>query len=157
MKAVLLAAGKGTRLKPLTDNIPKVMIQINGKAILEYHIEQLAETGIIDIYINLHYLSEKIKNHFEDGRKWGVKINYSYEPEILGTAGALKKLSRELRTDPFLVVYGDNFLEINYKDFIEYAENSGMCVGQRLYYTDFLKMHVCPYFLNISPAIQVLI
>jgi len=122
MKTVLLAAGKGTRLKPLTDNIPKVMIQINGKAILEYHIEQLAEAGILDIYINLHHLSEKIKNHFEDGKKWGVKINYSYESEILGTAGALKKLSRELRTDPFLVVYGDNFLEINYKDFIEYAE-----------------------------------
>lgn len=122
MKAFLLAAGKGTRLKPLTDKIPKVMIQIKGKPILEYHIEQLAEAGIKDIFINLHYLPEKIKNYFKDGEKWDVNIKYSYEPKILGTAGAVKKIAKELRSDPFLVVYGDNFLEINYKNFIEFAE-----------------------------------
>lgn len=123
MKAVLLAAGKGKRLKPLTDNIPKVMVPINGKPILEYHIVQLKKVEIKDIFINLHHLSEKIKNYFKDGRKWGVNILYSYEPEILGTAGAVKKLEKELGSDPFLVVYGDNLIEINYRKFIKYSEN----------------------------------
>jgi len=125
MKAVLLAAGKGTRLKPITDNIPKVMIPINGKPILEHHLRQLAQSEIREVYINLHYLSEKIREYFKDGKKWGLDIQYSHEPEILGTAGAVKNLEKELGKDPFLVVYGDNFLEINYGHFIRYSEKKG--------------------------------
>jgi len=124
MKAVLLAAGKGTRLKPLTDNIPKVMIPINGKPILEYHIEQLAETEVREVFINLHHLPKKIKAYFQDGRKWGLNIQYSYESEILGTAGAVKKLENKLGKEPFLGVYGDNFLDINYKDFVGCAQSN---------------------------------
>lgn len=123
MKAVLLAAGRGTRLRPLTDKVPKVMIPINGKPILEYHVERLAEAGIKEVFINLHHLPEKIKEYFENGRKWKLNIKYSYEPVILGTAGALKKLEDELGDEPFLVIYGDNFLEIDYMDFIEYSES----------------------------------
>jgi NDP-sugar pyrophosphorylase family protein len=122
MKAILLAAGKGTRLRPLTDNIPKVMIPINGKPLIEYHLEQLARGGISNIFINLHHLPEKIKEFVADGKKWGINVNYSYEPEILGTAGAVKKLEKKLGSEPFLVVYGDNFLEIDYKDLIQYSK-----------------------------------
>jgi len=122
MKAVLLAAGKGERLKPLTDSLPKVMIPINGKPILEYHIEMLAEAGITDVFINLHHLPEKIREYFKDGAGWGLKIQYSYEPEILGTAGAVKKLEDELKQGAFLVIYGDNFIKINYRDFISFSE-----------------------------------
>jgi len=122
MKAVLLAAGKGERLRPLTKSLPKVMIPINGKPILEYHVEMLAKAQIKDVFINLHHLPNQIKDYFKDGRKWHLRIHYSYEPEILGTAGAVKKLERELRPDPFLVIYGDNFLKIHYKDFIKYSE-----------------------------------
>lgn len=122
MKAILLAAGKGTRLRPLTDKIPKVLIPINGKPILEYHVEQLAYAGIKNIFINLHHLPQKIKDYFEDGRKWGIKIQYSYEPELLGTAGAVKNLEKKLGKEPFLVVYGDNLLKIDYKYFIKYSE-----------------------------------
>jgi len=125
MKAVLLAAGKGMRLKPITDKIPKVMIPINRKPILEYHIERLAKAGINDVFINLHHLPKRIKNYFKDGKKWGVKIKYSYEPEISGTAGAIKKLENKLDSSPFLVVYGDNFLELDYRDFIDYSEKKG--------------------------------
>lgn len=124
MKAVLLAAGKGERLRPLTLSIPKVMIPINGKPILEYHVEMLAAAHIKDIFINTHHLPDQIKDHFKDGRKWHLRIHYSYEPEILGTAGAVKKLERELRPHPFLVVYGDNFLKIDYRDFVQYAEEN---------------------------------
>ena len=122
MKAVLLAAGKGVRLKHLTENLPKVMIPINGKPILEYHIEMLADAEITDVFINLHHLPEKIMEYFKDGKKWGLKIRYSYEPEILGTAGAVKRLEKELRPGSFLVIYGDNFLKIDYGDFIRYSE-----------------------------------
>ena len=125
MKAVLLAAGKGTRLKPLTDNIPKVVIPVNGKPVLEYHVEQLPKAKIRDIFINLHHLPEKIKGHFKDGKKWDMNIHYSYEPEILGTAVAVKKLEKDLGYEPFLVVYGDNYLEIEHRNFIEYAEKKG--------------------------------
>ncbi len=127
MKAVLLAAGKGTRLRPLTDEMPKVMVPIAGKPILEHHVEHLAEARIREIFINLHHLPERITSHFGDGRKWGVRIRYSLEPEILGTAGAVKKLEAELHGGPFLVVYGDNFLEIDLPGFIRAAEaNAGV-------------------------------
>jgi len=116
MKAVLLAAGKGTRLRPLTDEMPKVMIPIGGKPILEHHVEHLAGAGIGEIFINLHHLPERITSHFGNGQKWGVRIRYSFEPEILGTAGAVKKLESELRGSPFLVVYGDNFSEFDFID-----------------------------------------
>jgi len=125
MKAVLLAAGKGTRLRPLTDEIPKVMVPIAGKPILEHHVEHLAGTGIREIFINLHHLPERITSYFGDGRKWGVRIRYSFEPEILGTAGAVKKLETELRGAPFLVVYGDNFSEFDFVDFISWSEKAG--------------------------------
>ena len=119
IKAVLLAAGKGTRLRPLTDEMPKVMIPIAGKPILEHHVEHLAGAGIQEIFINLHHLPERITSHFGDGRKWGVRIRYSLEPEILGTAGAVKKLEAVLRGGLFLVVYGDNYLEMDLSGFIE--------------------------------------
>ncbi|MDH4196072.1 MAG: nucleotidyltransferase family protein, partial [Candidatus Aminicenantes bacterium] len=121
MKAILLAAGKGTRLKPLTDRTPKVMIPVAGKPLLEWHVRQLAAAGIKDIFINLHHLPEKIRAYFRTGRTWGVRIRYSYEPEILGTAGAVKKLKEHLDSEPFLVVYGDNFIELDYAGLIAYA------------------------------------
>jgi NDP-sugar pyrophosphorylase family protein len=99
--------------------MPKVMIPIAGKPILEHHVEHLAGAGIQEIFINLHHLPERITSHFGDGKKWGVRIRYSFEPEMLGTAGAVKKLEAELRGGPFLVVYGDNYLEMDLSGFIE--------------------------------------
>lgn len=121
IKAVVLAAGRGTRLRPLTDRIPKVMIPINGKPVLEYHIDQLARSGIDEIFINLHYLPHVIKRYFADGSKWGVRIDYSMEPEILGTAGAIKRLESRLAAYPFLVIYGDNLIELDFAKFVEYS------------------------------------
>ena len=127
MKAVILAAGKGSRLKPLTDSLPKVMVPVCGKPVLEHHIENLARAGITEIFVNLHHLPDVITKHFGDGSRWGVHIAYSYEPDILGTAGAVSKLKCHLSADPFLVVYGDNFLEIDLPSFIRAADaNSGV-------------------------------
>jgi mannose-1-phosphate guanylyltransferase/phosphomannomutase len=114
MKAVVLAAGKGERLKGLLDNTPKPMVEIDGKPILQHNLEWLKSFGVTDIYMNLHHLPDVITRHFGNGSGWGVCITYSYEPQLLGTAGAVKKIAREFWKDnspePFAVVYGDNLV-----------------------------------------------
>jgi len=114
MKAIILAAGKGQRLKGILDDIPKPMARIAGKPILEHNLEWLKSFGITDIYINLHHLPDVIISHFADGARLGLQITYSYEQDLLGTAGAVKKIAREFwgnnPAEPFLVVYGDNLV-----------------------------------------------
>jgi len=93
MKAIILAAGKGERLKGVTKKLPKPMIELNGKPVLQHNIELCKKYGINDIYINLHHLPEIITNYFGNGEKFGVQIHYSYERELLGTAGAVRKIA----------------------------------------------------------------
>lgn len=112
-QAVILSAGLGTRLKPLTDAMPKIMVPLAGKPLLEYHLAHFKKHGVKEFFINLHYLPDIVKNHFGDGRKYGVKIHYAYEPELLGTAGGLKNFSERLQDD-FFVIYGDIFSWVNY-------------------------------------------
>lgn len=95
MKAVILAAGKGTRLGSVTETIPKPMIEVNGMPILQYNIELCKKYGIEHIYINLYHLPEVITGCFGNGEKYGVKIEYSYEDELLGTSGAVRKIAEE--------------------------------------------------------------
>jgi NDP-sugar pyrophosphorylase family protein len=106
-KAMLLAAGKGTRLRPLTEAVSKCMVTIAGKPILEHNIERLKSYGVTEIIINLHYQPESITSHFGDGSRFGVDITYSFEPELLGTAGAVKQVAARFAA-PFFVWYGDN-------------------------------------------------
>jgi len=114
MKAVVLAAGKGQRLKGFLHSTPKPMVEIDRKPILQHNLEWLKSFGITDIYVNLHHLSDCITRHFGDGSGWGVRITYSYEPQLLGTAGAVKKIARDFWKDKydesFLVIYGDNLV-----------------------------------------------
>ena len=107
MKAIILAAGEGQRLRPLTERIPKPMMPIAGRPILEYNIRLLARHGIRELVINLHHRPETVAGYFADGRAWDVSITYSYEPVLLGTAGAVKKVEGFF-DGTFLVVYGDN-------------------------------------------------
>lgn len=120
MKAFILAAGLGTRLKPLTDDKPKVMVEIGGEKILERTIKQLKSAGVDSLVINSHYFPEAVTSYFGDGSKWGVKIKYSFEPSILGTAGGLKKVEDEFKNEKeFLVVYGDNVYDVNFTAIIQ--------------------------------------
>ena len=112
MKAMILAAGKGTRLRPLTDSLPKPMVPLHNRPLLEYTVEWLTECGVSEIAINLHHHPEAIVDHFGDGGKWNVKITYSREENLLGTAGAVKQLEWFF-DDTFLVVYGDNLSNCN--------------------------------------------
>jgi NDP-sugar pyrophosphorylase family protein len=132
MKAIILAAGKGERLKEITSVIPKPMIKIKGKPILQHNIELCRKYGIGDIFINVHHLSEMITDYFGDGKKLGVNIKYSYEKVLLGTSGAVKKIAKEFwlpnhsaiqsnnhSSEDFFVIYGDNFSEYNLNLLIE--------------------------------------
>ena len=110
MKAMLLAAGLGTRLKPLTDHCPKCMVPVAGKPVLQRNIEWLGSQGVVDLVVNLHHYPEAVTGYFGNGGAFGVRINYSYEPELLGTAGALWAARRFLASESFWVVYADNLL-----------------------------------------------
>lgn len=114
MKAVLLAAGEGKRLRPLTDRVPKPMLPLMGKPLLEHHLLSFARFGINDVLINLHHLPDVIKSYFGDGERWGVRITYFQEQELLGTAGALRPMIKELSKDLFFVVYGDNYVTCDF-------------------------------------------
>jgi predicted dehydrogenase len=114
-KALVLAAGRGSRLGISTGQVPKPMLRVRGKRLLERHIEQLAEAGVGEIWINLHYQAGIIRDYFGSGERWGIRIRYSYEPVLLGTAGALKNLEREFSGGDFFIVYGDNLASCEYR------------------------------------------
>jgi len=121
IKAVILAGGKGTRLRPLTYSIPKPMLPVGGKPFIEYLIILLKKFGISEIILCTGYLSNTIEEYFKDGSEFGVNIKYSIEKEELGTGGAIKNAEKYL-DNKFIVLNGDSYLEIDYKDFIEYSK-----------------------------------
>ena len=106
MKALILAAGKGARIRHLTNHCPKPMLPVGGRPLLEHLVNWLRSYGIDEIAINLHHMPAVIPNYFGDGRDHQVSLVYSYEPELLGTAGAAKRLESFLQ-EPFVVLYGD--------------------------------------------------
>lgn len=118
MKTVIMAGGKGTRIASVRNDVPKPMISICGKPILEYQIENLKACGLTDIILVIGYLGDKIKDYFGDGHKFGVKIEYFVEDHPLGTAGALFKMPQ--LADDFLLLCGDVIMDVNFNRFIEF-------------------------------------
>lgn len=111
MKALILAAGKGTRLGTLTANYPKPMLPVGDRPLLGHLIEWLRDSGITEIAINLHHAPEAIADYVGDGASFGVRVTYSYEETLLGTAGAARKLDGFL-DERFAVIYGDGYLNV---------------------------------------------
>ena len=111
MKAMILAAGRGERLRPLTDHTPKPMIEVQGRPLLEHQIGWLSAAGITELVINLHHLGEQIETRFGDGSGYGVRIRYSHETELLETGGGIVKALPLLGTEPFLILNGDIFTD----------------------------------------------
>ncbi len=112
MRAMILAAGRGKRLRPLTDGCPKPLIKVNQKALIVYHIEALKKAGFEDIVINVCHLGEQIIQTLGDGSKFGVNLQYSDETgECLGTGGGIKRALPLLRHEPFVLVNGDIFCD----------------------------------------------
>lgn len=119
-QAVILAAGLGKRLRPLTDACPKPMLPINGKPLLERVILLLKGQGITNFVLNLHYFPEKIMDYFGDGAKFGISIKYSDESkDLLETAGALKKMEPMLH-DNFLFMYGDELHAFDFGPLVDF-------------------------------------
>ncbi|MEE9254028.1 MAG: nucleotidyltransferase family protein [Pseudomonadales bacterium] len=107
MRAMLLAAGRGTRLEPLTEERPKPLLEAGGKPLIQHQIENLAKAGIDTIVINLHHLGEQIEQHLGDGAELGASIIYSREKELLETGGAIVNALEHLGESPFLVLSAD--------------------------------------------------
>jgi len=124
-KALILAGGKGIKVEGMKDQLPKSMLPIKGKPLLEYQIQLLKEAQITDVLILVGHLGEKIKYYFGDGRWLGVKITYlEQKKKNIGTAFALSLAKKFLENDPFLVMYGDTLLQIDLKDFIDFHFSS---------------------------------
>ncbi|MBR1433352.1 HAD-IIIA family hydrolase [Ruminococcus sp.] len=124
MKTVIMAGGKGTRISSVASDIPKPMIRIQGKPVLEHEIECLREQGFTDIIITVSHLAEHIMNYFGDGSGFGVNISYYIEEQPLGNAGALLKLRSEL-TEDFLLLNADAVFDIDFNRFVAYHREKG--------------------------------
>lgn len=145
MKAMIFAAGLGTRLGNLTKNTPKPMLQVKGFPIMAYVINHLVKNGFNQIVINLHYFPDIIKDYFSDGFNWGAELTYSFEPDLLGTAGGLKKMEKYFeKEDVFLAYYGDIMTNQDISQMIKFHQKnlalSTLLVHQRLNSNSMVEM-----------------
>lgn len=106
---LLLSAGFGTRLRPITDSLPKPLIKVGSKTLIEWHLQHLATSGFHQVFINLHHLGQQIVDFVGDGSTWGLAVSYSWEEELLDTGGALKPLISKLKSNDLLIVNADSF------------------------------------------------
>ena len=123
LEALIMAGGYGTRLHPLTEQTPKPMLPVGDRPLMELTIQRLRNAGISRVNISTHFLPEKIKDHFGDGREFGVSVGYVEEDRPLGTAGALALMGAS--KEPLLVINGDILTEVNFRDMLEFHRESG--------------------------------
>jgi NDP-sugar pyrophosphorylase family protein len=131
-RAMVLAAGRGTRLAPLTDTLPKPLVPVAGRPFLEHILEFLRAGGITEVVINLHHLGHLIEQQVGDGTRFGVRVRYSWEDPILDTGGGIKRAERLLAGEPFVVVNGDSLLEIPLGELVERHRSRGSVVTMAL-------------------------
>ena len=131
----LMAGGVGSRLKPLTNNIPKPLLHVGDKPILETILDQLISYGFHNFFISTHYKADMIRDYFGDGKKWGVTIKYLHEEKPLGTAGALGLLPKNLPNIPIIMMNGDILTKVDFIAMLNYhVKNSGIAtIGTRQY------------------------
>jgi NDP-sugar pyrophosphorylase family protein len=124
MKAMVLAAGQGTRLHPLTEHTPKALVRVAGRPMIEYSLLLLKRYGIRDIIINLHHLGDQIESYLGDGKQWGLQITYSKEPELLDTGGGLLKAKPFLQGGTFIVINTDVLIDLSVRDLLAFHEKN---------------------------------
>lgn len=120
IKAMVLAAGLGTRLRPLTQTTPKALLLVNGLPLITYSLRLLKKHNVRDVLINLHHLGGLIEKELGNGKKFGLKISYSYEPQVLGTGGGIKKGRSFFGNGPFLIINSDILIDINLTEFLRF-------------------------------------
>ena len=119
MKAVVMAGGQGTRLRPLTSNQPKPMVPIGNKPTVQHILELLARHGITDVVMTVAFMSQMLRNHFGDGSSLGMNIEYSVEESPLGTAGSVKNAESAL-DDTFLIISGDSLTDFDLTEILDF-------------------------------------
>src|SRR3954463_1522371 len=124
MKAVILAGGEGTRLRPLTSNQPKPMMPIANAPMMEHIVRLLAQHGFDDIVVTVAFLANHIRNYFGDGSDFGVRMRYATEESPLGTAGSVRNAMEEL-DETFLVISGDVLTDIDLSEIVRFHEERG--------------------------------
>ena len=120
MKAMILAAGLGTRLRPLTDTVPKPLLRVAGTPLIEWNLLLLRRYGITDVVINLHHLGALIEAHLGDGTRLAMRLSYSHEAVALGTGGGIKRVESFFGGEPFLVLNGDTLLELDLEALVRF-------------------------------------
>src|SRR3989344_5547481 len=133
--AIILAGGFGTRLRPLTDTMPKPMVSVKGKPALHHIIENLKEHGVKRIIICVGYKAEVIQDYFKNGSSLGVKISYSKEEQPLGTGGAVKQASKNFN-QPFFLLWGDGLMRINWTEMYKQSLLDGADITMALSYRE---------------------
>lgn len=138
MKAVILAGGLGTRLKPFTDVIPKPLLPLGERTLMEIQIESLKRAGFDEIFVAVNYKSDIVRAYLGTGEKFGVRIEFSEERMPLGTAGPLSLL-RDRLTEPFLVTNGDILTNLDFRKIYDHAlaREAALCVGTKIIGTPF--------------------
>ncbi len=133
VNGVIMAGGYGKRLMPLTEHTPKPMLPVNGHPLMEHMLNKLRQSGIRSVSVTTHYLSDSITQHFKDGAEFGLNLNYVYEEEPMGTAGALAKIPRG--TEPLLVINGDILTGVDARAMLDFhrEHNANLTVGVRQY------------------------
>jgi MurNAc alpha-1-phosphate uridylyltransferase len=126
MKAMLLAAGRGERLRPLTDRIPKALVEAGGKPLIAWHLERLAAAGCESAVVNVSHLGEQIVERLGDGARFGLRIEYSREPQPLETAGGIAQALRLLSAEPFLLVNADIYCECDFTRLLRHSLDASL-------------------------------
>ena len=138
---LIMAGGFGRRLKPLTDNCPKPMLNVGNKPILEWQIDMFSEQGFKNFYISTHYFPEKIKNYFGDGSEKGINITYIHEDSPLGTGGALGLLPKKIANKPLVVINGDILTKVDFTKVLNFHNKKNLdgtiCVREYEYQVPF--------------------
>jgi len=134
VQALVLAAGRSTRIAGELDGRSKLLVDVGGQTVLERNLRWLAHAGVTAVWINLHYRPDDIIDAVGDGSRFGVRVRFSEEPELLGTAGAFRKLAEEW-TDSVLVVYGDNVNQFELRALVDHHRGSGAVATVALFDT----------------------
>ncbi len=125
MKALMLAAGRGERLRPLTDSIPKPLLELGGRPLIHYALKMLKRGGVTDVAVNLHHLGNHVAAALGDGADLGLRITYAPEPMLLGTAGPLKGLAAFFGEEPFVVVNSDTIMDPDLMRMLDFHRRRG--------------------------------
>jgi NDP-sugar pyrophosphorylase family protein len=120
MRALVLAAGTGERLRPLTETTPKPLLEVGGRPLIHYPLAMLKQAGISAVAINVHHLADKLENALGDGTRFGISITWAPEPELLGTGGPLNGLRSFLGTDTFVIANSDTILDLDLAEVISF-------------------------------------